>query len=210
MDRPGSETRLLLPLVVLSVAQLIGWGAVSFPAVVSRDMAADLNIDISTVFAGTTVFYVTMGACAPFLSRLFTSIGARPVMIGGTIMSAFGLALVSLSHSPVTYFLGWLVLGAAGSASLTTPAHILLNEIAGRNAARAIASLALVSGLFGTVFWPLTSFLSGEIGWRGACEVYAVVMITVCLPLYIFGLPARSKAAAVTKATTSRGSGRIL
>ncbi len=208
MDRPGPETRLLLPLVVLSVAQLIGWGAVSFPAVVSRDMAADLNIDISTVFAGTTVFYVTMGACAPFLSRLFTTIGARPVMIGGTIMSAFGLALVSLSHSPVTYFLGWLVLGAAGSASLTTPAHILLNEIAGRNAARAIASLALVSGLFGTVFWPLTSFLSGEIGWRGACEVYAVVMITVCLPLYIFGLPARSKAAAVTKATTSRGSGR--
>ncbi|MEK1903634.1 MAG: MFS transporter [Rhizobium sp.] len=206
MTESGSETKILLPLIVLSVAQLIGWGAVSFPAVVSRDMAADLNVDMSTVFAGTTVFYVTMGACAPFLSRLFTSVGARPVMIGGTIMSAFGLALVSLSHSPITYFLGWLVLGAAGSASLTTPAHILLNEIAGRNAARAIASLALVSGLSGTVFWPLTSFLSKEIGWRGTCEAYAAVMITVCLPLYIFGLPRRSKAAAAIKATRSQGS----
>ena len=206
MDEPVSEAKILLPLIVLSIAQLIGWGAVSFSAVVSREMAADLGIDISTVFAGTTVFYVTMGACAPFLSRLFTSVGARPVMICGTIMSAFGLVLVSLSHSPITYFLGWLVLGAAGSASLTTPAHILLNEIAGRNAARAIASLALVSGLFGTVFWPLTSFLSQEIGWRGTCEVYAAVMITVCLPLYILGLPRRSKAAVTVRAAISRGS----
>ncbi|WP_416066609.1 MFS transporter [Rhizobium sp. ZK1] len=146
MNKSGSERVILLPLIVLSIAQLIGWGAVSFPAVVSRDMAADLRIDISTVFVGTTVFYVTMGACAPFLSRLFTSIGARPVMIAGTIMSAFGLTLVSLSHSPISYFLGWLVLGAAGSASLTTPAHILLNEIAGRKAARAIGGAGIGFG----------------------------------------------------------------
>jgi MFS family permease len=118
-----------------------------------------------------------MGACAPFLSRLFIRVGTRPVMIGGTVLSALGLTLVSLSHSPIGYFMGWLVLGAAGSASLTTPAHILLNEIAGRGAARAISSLMLVSGLFGTVFWPLTSFLSGEIGWRGAGAVYAVMVI---------------------------------
>ncbi|QWW69974.1 MFS transporter [Rhizobium sp. WYJ-E13] len=208
MNKSGSERVILLPLIVLSIAQLIGWGAVSFPAVVSRDMAADLKIDISTVFAGTTVFYVTMGACAPFLSRLFTSIGARPVMIAGTIMSAFGLTLVSLSHSPISYFLGWLVLGAAGSASLTTPAHILLNEIAGRKAARAIGGLALVSGLFGTVFWPLTSFLSQDIGWRGTCQAYAAVMIVVCLPLYVFGLPRRNKAAVEITAATYRRSAK--
>ncbi|MBB3590769.1 putative MFS family arabinose efflux permease [Rhizobium sp. BK529] len=208
MDKSGSERGILLPLIVLSVAQLIGWGAVSFSAVVSRDMAQDLNIDISSVFAGTTVFYVTMGACAPFLSRLFTSIGARPVMIGGTVVSAGGLVLVSSSHSLAAYFLGWLVLGAGGSASLTTPAHILLNEIAGRNAARAIAGLALVSGLFGTVFWPLTSFLSAEIGWRGTCETYAAVMILVCLPLYVFGLPRKGKAVVDVKERAFQGSAR--
>ncbi|OBZ96141.1 major facilitator transporter [Pararhizobium polonicum] len=208
MDKSGSEARVVLPLIVLSVAQLIGWGTVSFSAVVSREMAADLNVDISTIFAGTTVFYVTMGACAPLLSRLLTSAGARRVMIGGTVFSACGLAVLSFSHSPITYFLGWLVLGAAGSATLTTPAHILLNEIAGRNAARAIATLMLVSGLYGTVFWPLTSFLSEEIGWRGTCEAYAVVMIVVCLPLYSFGLPRRSKAPLDINAATSRSSAK--
>lgn len=197
-----------MPLIVLSIAQLVGWGTVSFSAVVSRDMAADLNVDISTIFAGTTVFYITMGACAPLLSRLFTSVGARRVMIGGTVISAFGLTLLSLSHSPMSYFLGWLVLGVAGSATLTTPAHILLNEIAGRNAARAIASLMLVSGLYGTVFWPLTSFLSEEIGWRGACEAYAVIMLIVCLPLYSFGLPRRSKPPLDVKTAASQNSAK--
>ncbi|MCJ9720063.1 MFS transporter [Agrobacterium sp. SHOUNA12C] len=209
MNRSGSETRILVPLIVLSVAQLIAWGSVSFLSVVSREMAADLNVDISTVFAGTTVFYVTMGACAPLLSRLFTSFGARPVMIAGTVISAFGLGLLSFSHSPVTYFLCWFLLGAAGSATLTTPAHILLNELAGRSAARAIATLSLVSGLYGTVFWPLTSFLSGQIGWRGTCEVYALTMVVVCLPLYSFGLPRRSKIPLNINAMVSQSSDKF-
>ncbi len=187
-------------VAALSVAQLIGWGAVSFPAVVSREMADDLGLDISTIFAGTTTFYVAMGACAPFLARVFARIGARPVMIGGTLLSALGLLVVSMAHSPTLYFLGWLLLGAAGSASLTTPAHILLNEIAGRGAARAISSLMLVSGLFGTVFWPLTAFLSGEIGWRGAIAVYAAALIAINLPLYGRGLPRRARAEAPAKA----------
>uniref|UniRef100_UPI003101A48C MFS transporter n=1 Tax=Neorhizobium sp. EC2-8 TaxID=3129230 RepID=UPI003101A48C len=128
---------------------------------------------------------------------------------GGTVGSAVGLLLLSLAHSPVNYFLGWLIVGAASSASLTMPAHILLNEIAGRKAARAIATLMLVTGLSSTIFWPLTSFPQAEIGWRGACEVYALTMAAVCLPLYIFGLPRRpieavpSGAAAIPVASRS-------
>jgi len=191
MTQDHADTKILLPLAVLSIAQLIGWGAVGFPAVTAPQMAADLGIGMPEVFAGTTVFYVMMGACSPLLSRVFASLGARLVMIAGTAGSAAGLLLLSLAHSPVSYFLGWLIIGAAGSASLTMPAHILLNEIAGRRAARAIGTLMLVTGLSSTIFWPLTSFLQAEIGWRGACEVYALVMAIVCLPLYIFGLPRR-------------------
>jgi len=191
MTEDHTETNILLPLAVLAIAQLIGWGAVGFPAVAAPQMAADLQIGMPGVFAGTTVFYVVMGACSPLLSRVFAGLGARAVMIAGTAGSAAGLLLLSLAHSPVGYFVGWMIVGAAGSATLTTPAHILLNEIAGRKAARAIGTLMLVTGLSSTIFWPLTSFLQAEIGWRGACEVYALVMAVVCLPLYIFGLPRR-------------------
>lgn len=189
------ERRLPFTLAVLSVAQLIGWGTVSFIAVAGREMAADLNVDITTIFAGTTVFYVAMGACAPLLSRLFRDLGARQVMIYGTVAAAFGLVLLSSVHSTITYFIAWLLLGAAGSATLTTPAHILLNEIAGRKAAQAIATLMLVTGLYATVFWPLSSYLTNEIGWRTTCEAYAAILLLVCLPLYIFCLPRRELAA---------------
>ncbi|MDR6821037.1 putative MFS family arabinose efflux permease [Neorhizobium sp. 2083] len=191
MTEDHTETHLLFPLAVLSIAQLIGWGAVGFPAVAAPQMASDLSIGMPEVFAGTTLFYVVMGACSPALSRVVANLGARPVMIAGTAGSAAGLLLLSLAHSPAGYFLGWLIIGAAGSASLTMPAHILLNEIAGRKAGRAIATLMLVTGLSSTIFWPLTSFLQAEIGWRGACEVYALAMALVCLPLYVFGLPRR-------------------
>jgi len=206
-----AKRQLSFTLAVLSVAQLIGWGTVSFIAVAGREMAADLEVDVTTIFAGTTVFYVTMGAFAPILSRLFRDLGARHVMIYGTIVAAFGLTLLSFSHSVMTYFIAWLLLGAAGSATLTTPAHILLNEIAGRKAAQAIATLMLVTGLYATVFWPLSSYLTSEFGWRSACEAYAAMLLLVCLPLYIFCLPPRETAETTNAHTTtdtkeSRGS----
>ncbi|MGN7773587.1 MFS transporter [Phyllobacterium sp. 22552] len=202
MTRSGQK--ILRPLVILSIAQLIGWGTVSFLAVISHEIGADLGLDISTIFAGTTVFYIAMGTCAPFLSGTFRRFGARQVMICGTVIAACGLGLLSSCHSPITYFLAWLILGVAGSATLTTPAHILLNEIAGRDAGRAIATLMLVTGLYGTVFWPLTSILTAQLGWRGTCVTYAAVLLVICLPLYIFGLPRSSKIDRVNPAPDSQ------
>jgi hypothetical protein len=75
MTRAHTETNILLPLAVLSIAQLIGWGTVGFPAVAAQQMAADLRIGMPEVFAGTTVFYVTMGACSPLLLRVFARHG---------------------------------------------------------------------------------------------------------------------------------------
>src|SRR5260221_6938920 len=114
-------------------------------------------------------------------------------MIAGTVIGAPGFVLLSVSHGPVSYFTAWIILGTAGSATLATATYILLNEIAGRNARRAIGALMLVTGLASSVFWPTTSFLSDALGWRGTCLVYAGLMVLVCLPLYTFGLPRRTE-----------------
>lgn len=183
------DNRLNVSLIILSITQLIGWGSVNFLPVVSRDIASDFGLDVSVVFASTTLFYITMALSAPFLVGFFQSFGTRNVMLAGTVLSAIGLSLLAWTHSAFFYFSAWLVLGLAGSATLTTPAHILLNEIAGRKAAGAIATLMLVSGLYGTVFWPLASFLSAHIGWRGMCWAYALALVLVSVPLCYFGLP---------------------
>jgi predicted MFS family arabinose efflux permease len=185
--------QIIRVLVVLAITQLIGWGTASLPAVIGRQFAADLDMDIAAVFAGTSVFYLAMGVSAPFLAGPFTQYGARWVMMAGTVVFAPGFALLAAAQGPLTYFAGWICLGVAGSATLTTAGLIVLNEVAGRNAKSAIGALMLVTGLANSVFWPTTAFLTGLLGWRGTCLVYAVVVPLACLPLFAFGLPRRTR-----------------
>ena len=121
-------------------------------------------MSLPAVFAGTSVLYVSMGLCAPWLARSFARHGARKVMISGTVLTVPGFILLSLAREPMLYFAAWIVLGIAGSATLSTGAYIMLNEVAGRQARNAIGALMLVTGLSSSIFWPTTSFLSGHLG----------------------------------------------
>jgi predicted MFS family arabinose efflux permease len=184
-----SGSKIIGILVVVAIGQIIGWGTVGLLAVVGREVAADLGMDITAVFAGNSIFYVATGLSAPLLARPFIRFGARRVMISGSIIAAPGFVLLAHATGPVSFFAAWMILGIAGSATLATATYILLNEIVGRAARRAIGALMLVTGLASSVFWPTTSFLSGVMGWRGTCLVYAGLMVFICLPLYVFGLP---------------------
>jgi predicted MFS family arabinose efflux permease len=191
MRKPSFDSNIAVPLFVLSVTQIIGWGTVGLPAIVGRQMADDLKMDISSVYAGGSVLYVVMGLWAPFLAKAFARFGARRVMIGGTIVAALGFLLLGWCSGPIAYFAAWVTLGTAGSATLSTAAYIMLNELAGPNAKRAIGALMLLTGLASSIFWPIASLLAKAFGWQTTCEIYAGTMMLVCLPLYVFGLPAK-------------------
>ena len=185
--------KLIGVLLVAAIGQVVGWGTIGLLAVVGRQVAADLQMDITAIFAGNSIFYVVMGLWAPFLAKPFTRFGARRVMIAGTVVAVPGFILLSLAQGPVLYCIAWVILGSAGSATLATATYILFNEIAGRGARRAIGAMMLVTGLSSSIFWPTTSFLSEAVGWRGTCLVYAAMLILICLPLYVFGLPHRAE-----------------
>lgn len=194
----GMDRAIARILPVLAVTQLISWGTIGLPAIVGNQIAADLRLDLPTVFAGTSILYVTMGLCAPLLAKPFQRFGARRVMMVGVTIAALGLAVLACAQGLALYVVAWMILGAAGGATLTTAAHIKLNEVAGRKAKGAIGILMLVTGLSSTIFWPTTAFLAAHVGWRGACVVYGAMLLLVCLPLYTFGLPRRPIAPAAT------------
>ena len=182
---------LVRPLIVLALAQLIGWGTVGLLAIAGRQIADDLHMSVAAVFSGNSVLYVVMGLWAPFLAKAFAKFGARRVMIVGAAVAVPGFALLAHAQGPVLYFTAWAILGTAGSATLTTAAYIMLNELAGRKAKSAVVALMLMTGLSSSIFLPTTSFLSGWLGWRTTCLVYAASMAFICVPLYAFGLPRR-------------------
>jgi MFS family permease len=184
---------LVRVLIALAIAQVVGWGTVGLLAIVGRQIAGDLQMDLAAVFSGNSVFYVVMGLWAPLLGKAFVRFGARRAMIVGSAIAALGFVGLALSNGPILYFTSWVILGTAGSATLTTAAYIALNEIAGRDSRSAIGALMLVTGLSSSIFWPTTAFLSNALAWRATCLVYAAVMLLVCLPLYAFGLPRQVK-----------------
>jgi predicted MFS family arabinose efflux permease len=204
------KKKLIGILAVAAIGQVVGWGTIGLLAVVGRQVAADLQMDITAVFAGNSIFYVVMGLWAPFLAKPFTRFGARRVMIAGTVVAVPGFILLSLAHGPVLYCIAWVILGSAGSATLATATYILFNEIAGRGARRAIGAMMLVTGLSSSIFWPTTSFLSAAVGWRGTCLVYGAMLILVCLPLYVFGLPRRAERKDDVGSVLTSGEARIV
>ncbi|BCH56985.1 MFS transporter [Agrobacterium vitis] len=188
----GPDRKIISVLFVLAVTQVIGWGTVSLPAIIGQQVAAGLGMSIEAAFAGSSVLYVVMGLWAPVLAKGFMRFGARRVMMAGAVLAAAGFVMLSVSTGSVLYFGAWVILGTAGSATLTTAAYIMLNEIAGRKAKSAIGALMMVTGLSSSIFWPTTAFLSAAVGWRGTCLVYAAMMVLLCLPFYVFGLPRRA------------------
>ncbi len=184
---------LVRTLIVLGLTQLIGWGTVGLVAIVGREMAADLGMSVTAVFAGNSILYLAMGLCAPLLANTFARLGARLVMIGGTAVAIAGFAILARAQGPATYVIAWMILGIAGSATLTTPAFILLNEVVGQHARSAIGALMLVTGLSSSLFWPIAAFVSQAVGWRSTCLIYAAGLALLSLPLLILGLPRRER-----------------
>ncbi|MCZ0734292.1 MFS transporter [Phreatobacter sp. AB_2022a] len=187
----GFDAPVLRALAVLALAQVIGWGTVGLPAIVGRQIAADLGIDLATVFAGSSVLYVVMGLWAPVLAKALPRFGARLMMMSGAALAAPGFVMLALAREPIVYFAAWAVLGTAGAAMLTTSAYVALNEIAGPQSKSAIGALMVITGLSSSIFWPTTAILADAAGWRATSLVYAAAMILACLPLYAFGLPRR-------------------
>lgn len=176
-------------LVVLAIGQIVGWGTVSLLAVVGADMATALSLPLPTIFAGNSAFYIASGLCGPLLAPLFVRLGARSLMVIGSVVAAVGFVVLAGSTNPIVYFVAWVVLGAGGAAALSTAAYIALNEGGGADLKAAIGALMLISGLASAIFWPTTALLQGMMGWRATCLVYAALVLG-CAALYRFGLPA--------------------
>ncbi|OQP83905.1 hypothetical protein BTR14_21435 [Rhizobium rhizosphaerae] len=174
--------------LTLAITQTTGWGTTSVLAVLAPAIAADLAVPLPSVFLGTAVFYVAMGLAAPLAGRAFRGIGARRAMVVGAVGLALGLAGLGLCTGLVPFLFAWGLMGVAGALFLTTAAYVHLADVAGERARGLIGMLMLVTGLAGSLFWPLTAALEHLAGWRLTLEIYAAVMAFAVAPLVLAGL----------------------
>lgn len=180
----GQPIKLAL---ALSVTQVIGWAtAFNALALLARPISADLGFGLPMALAGSSLFLVALAVTARALVPLFPRYGAGPILTGGSLVAALGFAATGLATGPVSYALGWLLLGAAGAGMLTAPAHALLVQTLAADAKRWIAGVMLVSGLGGTVGLPLTAMLLAVTDWRGAFFTFALLQLLIAAPLHLW------------------------
>lgn len=177
--------------------------------VIAPKVAAAFGISLSTVFLGTSVMFVAMGLAAPWAGRAFRRFGSREVMTGGAAGIALGLCLLSLSPNLAVFLMAWGAIGFAGALFLTTAAYAYIASYSDDRARSLIGTLMLVTGLAGSVFWPVTAFLEDLAGWRGVGLTYAAIMALVVCPLVWFGLPAIEDATDTGPAAGRLHKGRV-
>jgi MFS family permease len=175
---------------VLGLMQILAWASSYYlPAVIAKPVAEDMGWPLSWAIGGVSLGLLTSGLAAPRVGLSIERHGGRPVLSASAVMLAGGLAILSLSMAPWSYLAGWVLMGLGMGAGLYDAAFAALGRLYGEGARRAITALTLFGGFASTVGWPLSAFLVGSFGWRGACVVYAGLQLAVALPAYLLIMP---------------------
>jgi hypothetical protein len=175
---------------VLGVTQILAWGAIFYPPVLTVPLiAAERGWSMTFAMGGFSLALLTAGLVSPRVGLLIDRYGGHHVMPIGALLVALALVgLVYVSH-PVAYLAAWMLLGAATAASLYDAAFATLGRIFGAAARQPLTTVTLAGGFASTVSWPATHILLGAVGWRGTYFVYAGLLALVSAPLLAFILP---------------------
>ena len=163
------------------MVQILAWGSSFYLlGVLAAPIAADTGWSLALVFGGLV---------SPSIGRVIGERGGRPVLAFSAVILAAGLVVLGLAPSLSVFVGGWLLLGLGMGCGLYDPASATLGRLYGAEARPAITKLTLWGGFASTVSWPLSAVLVEQIGWRGACFVYAGLQLGVSLPLILLLIP---------------------
>jgi predicted MFS family arabinose efflux permease len=181
--------RTLALALALGLAQLIAWGSLYYSiAVLGEAMLRDLRIDRGVLYGAFAWSLALCGLLAPWAGRELDRGGARRVMTASLLVGALGFALLAHTQSAWLLVVAWTVLGLAMALGLYDTCFAAIAQASPRDYRPTVTAVTLIAGLASTVFWPLSHYLQGWVGWRGACWCFAVLLLG-CMPLYLCVLP---------------------
>ncbi len=177
-------------VLVLGVTQIIAWGAVFYPPVLTVPLiATERGWSLTFAMGGFSLALLVAGLVSPRAGALIDRYGGHRVMPVGSLLAALGLVGLVYAEHWIAYLGVWMLLGVAIAGSLYDPAFATLGRIFGMTARQPITVLTLAGGFASTVSWPTTLILIEAIGWRGTYLVFAAVLALVAAPLHAFALP---------------------
>src|SRR5918911_4637071 len=161
----------------LALTETVSWGVLYYAfGVFLVPMQEELGWSRTALTGAYSAGLLVSALTAPLAGRWLDRYGPRGLMtLGSALGSVLLLAWASVENLWVLYLV-WIGIGLAMAATLYEPAFAVLAKWFERGLARALLLVTLAGGLASTIFLPLSAWLVGAQGWRGALLTSAVIL----------------------------------
>jgi len=174
-----------IPLLELSLGQLISWGTLYYGITfVAEPIRQETGWGLGRIFGAFSAALLLSALATPVVGRFFHRHGGRIIMSIGSLIAASALAIIATSKSFLFFQIGWLLAGMAMSMTLYEAGFSTLREMSAIDFRRGVGVITVVGGFASTLFWPLTHWLAAELGWRTVLLIYAGMHLYICFPLH--------------------------
>jgi MFS family permease len=168
-----------LLVVALGVMVNVGYGTIFYSfSVLLGEGAAASEFGRASLSASLGLGVVVSGALAPLVGTLCDLRGPRWVFVVGAVLGCLGLAVFSRSTEGWQVVAVWtLLLGPAMACVVSEPAYVGIGQWFGERQGKPLGLLTLIAGLSVTIFLPLSQWLVGLLGWRGAVLILGLILL---------------------------------
>jgi MFS family permease len=152
-----------------------------------KPMVADLDLDRASFSLVVSLSLFLYGALQPFIGRIVDRLGARLLMVAGTLL--LGAALASLSLVTRLWHL-YVLYGVLAAAGLASTSHVVATAVVSRwfsrRRATALASLGGASMAGMSLLVPVAMWLVINVGWRTAYVLMGIAVVVFMVPLALW------------------------
>jgi MFS family permease len=152
-----------------------------------KPMVADLALDRASFSLVVSVSLFLYGALQPLVGRVVDRLGARVLMVAGTLLLGTSLASLGLVTQLWQLYLLYGVLAAVG---LATTSHVVAAAVISRWFTRrrgiALSTLGGASMAGMSLLVPVAMWLVINVGWRRTYVVLGMAVIAIMVPLALW------------------------
>ena len=172
--------------VIVAAGGLLGCVAIggmfSLP-VLLQPIARDTGWSVAGISSAMTIGFLAMACCSMAWGTLSDRIGARPVVLTGSIVIAASLALASRATSLLEFqLLFGLMIGAATSA-IFAPMMATVTGWFDTHRSLAVSLVSAGMGMAPLTMSPLVARLVTSYDWRTTMQILAVVVASIMIPV---------------------------
>jgi MFS family permease len=194
--------------VIVAAGGLLGCVAIggmfSLP-VLLQPIAKDTGWSVAGISSALTIGFLAMAGCSMIWGTLSDRIGARPVVLCGSIVIAASLALASRATSLIEFQLLFGLLVGAATAAIFAPMMATVTGWFETNRSLAVSLVSAGMGMAPLTMAPLVARLVSVYDWRTTMQIVALIVAAVMIPVSL--LVRRPPALAAAAVATSGDAG---